>query len=186
VTELTPLLERIHAGDSRATSELFDRVYEELRRMAAAQVKAEAGDHSPTELVHEAYLRLFPEPTPAFADRAYFFAAAATAMRRVRVDRARTHNAAKRGGGRRRIDLDSGLAASPEPDLDLVALDEALNKLAVRDPAKSKLVELRFFAGLTMPKVAEVLGVSLATAERQWAYAKAWLLAELQSAAVTT
>lgn len=182
LTELTALLERIHAGDPRATGELFDRVYDELRRMAAAQVRDDAGDaYSPTELVHEAYLRLFPGPPPAFADRAYFFAAAATAMRRVRVDRARTHNAAKRGGGQRRIDLDSGLAATSEPDIDLVALDEALNKLARHDATKAKLVELRFFAGLTMPKVAEVLGVSLATAERQWAYARAWLLAELQS-----
>ena len=186
MSELTALLERIHAGDARATGELFDRVHDELRRMAAAQVRDDAGAYSPTELVHEAYLRLFPGPAPAYADRAYFFAAAANAMRRVRVDQARTHNAAKRGGGQRRIDLDSGLAASPEPDLDLVALDEALNKLATRDPAKSKLVELRFFAGLTMPKVAEVLGISLATAERQWAYTKAWLLAELQRDEVTS
>lgn len=184
MTELTALLERIHAGDAQATGELFDRVYNELRRMAAAQVRDDVRDaYSPTELVHEAYLRLFPGHPPAFADRAYFFAAAANAMRRVRVDQARNYNAVKRGGGQRRIDLDSGLAATSEPDLDLVALDEALDKLAARDPAKAKLVELRFFAGLTMPKVAEVLGVSLATAERQWAYAKAWLLAELQESA---
>jgi RNA polymerase sigma factor (TIGR02999 family) len=182
MTDLTALLDRIHAGDPRAAGELFDRVYDELRRIAAAQMRAESDDaYSPTELVHEAYLRLFPGPAPSFADRAYFFAAAATAMRRVRVDHARARKAAKRGGEHRRIDLDSALKATPEPDLDLVALDEALNKLAAHDPAKARLVELRFFAGLTMPNVAEVLGVSLATAERQWAYAKAWLLAELQS-----
>ena len=180
MTGVTAVLDRLRAGDPRAAGELFDRVYDELKRMAAAQVRAEAGhSHSPTELVHEAYLRLFPGPAPAFADRAYFFAAAATAMRRVRVDHARARGAAKRGGGRGRVDLDSGLAVGPEPDLDLVALDEALDRLAARDPARARLVELRFFAGLTMPQVAEVLGVSLATAERQWAYTRAWLLAEL-------
>jgi RNA polymerase sigma factor (TIGR02999 family) len=189
VTDLTAILDRLHAGDPRAAGELFDRVYAELRRMAAAQVREDVHrDVSPTELVHEAYLRLFGTPVahapgsprPGFAHRAYFFAAAATAMRRVRVDHARARGALKRGGGQRRIELDSGVAAGPEPDLDLVAVDEALNKLAAKDPSKGKLVELRFFAGLTMPQVAEVLGVSLATAERQWAYAKAWLLAELR------
>lgn len=182
MTDLTALLDRLHTGDPRAAGEVFDRVYDELRRMAAAQVRADAGaSFSPTELVHEAYLRLFAGEAPSFADRAYFFAAAATAMRRVRVDHARARGAVKRGGGQRRVELDSGVAAVPEPDLDLVALDEALNKLAAKDADRAKLVELRFFAGLTMPKVAEVLGVSLATAERQWAYAKAWLLAELQA-----
>jgi RNA polymerase sigma factor (TIGR02999 family) len=181
VTDLTAILDRLHAGDPRAAGELFERVYAELKRMAAAQVRGDANrDVSPTELVHEAYLRLFPGPAPAFADRAYFFAAAATAMRRVRVDHARARGAIKRGGGQRQVELDSGLAAGSGPDLDLVAVDEALNKLAAKDPQKGRLVELRFFAGLTMPQVAEVLGVSLATAERQWAYAKAWLLAELQ------
>ena len=182
MTDLTAVLERLRTGDARAGRELFDRVYEELRRMAAGQVRAEAGaSYSPTELVHEAYLRLFAGEAPSFADRAYFFAAAATAMRRVRVDHARARGAVKRGGGQQRIELNSAVAMIPEPDLDLVALDEALDKLAANDPHKAKLVELRFFAGLTMSKVAEVLGVSLATAERQWAYAKAWLLAELQA-----
>jgi RNA polymerase sigma factor (TIGR02999 family) len=180
VTDLTAILDRLHAGDSAAAGELFDRVYDELKRMAAGQVRAEAGHSaSPTELVHEAYLRLFPGPAPAFPDRAYFFAAAAQAMRRVRVDHARTRRAVKRGGGQSPVELDSAAVMFPEPDLDLVAVDDALNKLAVRDPSKAKLVELRFFAGLTMSQVAEVLSVSLATAERQWAYTKAWLLAEL-------
>jgi RNA polymerase sigma factor (TIGR02999 family) len=180
VTDLTAVLDRLRAGDSHAADELFDRVYAELKRMAGAQMRAESGHSaSPTELVHEAYLRLFPGPAPAFADRAYFFAAAATAMRRVRVDHARARRALKRGGDQRRVELDSAAAAGPEPDLDLVAVDEALDRLAARDPAKARLVELRFFAGLTMSQVAEVLGVSLATAERHWAYTKAWLLAEL-------
>jgi RNA polymerase sigma factor (TIGR02999 family) len=180
MSDLTTLLDRLRAGDPHAAGELFDRVYAELRRLAAAQARADAGlSVTPTELVHEAYLRLFPGPAPAFADRAYFFAAAATAMRRVRVDHARARGAAKRGGGRARLDLDSGTAAVPGPDLDLVALDEALDRLAARDPAQARLVELRFFAGVTMSQTAEVLGVSLATAERRWAYTKAWLLAEL-------
>ncbi|HKB03738.1 MAG TPA: ECF-type sigma factor [Gemmataceae bacterium] len=186
MTELTAILDRLRAGDPRAAGELFDRVYAELRRMAAAQVAAERAGHTlnATALVHEAYLRLFPGPAPAFADRAYFFAAAASAMRRVRVDHARARGADKRGGGQRRVELDSNIADAPGPDLDLVALDEALDKLAAKDPARAKLVELRFFAGLTMPQVAEVLGVSLATAERHWAYARAWLLAELQAGEV--
>ena len=142
--DLTALLDRLRAGDPHAAGELFDRVYAELKRLAAAQARADAGHSvSPTELVHEAYLRLFPGPGPAFADRAYFFAAAATAMRRVRVDHARARGAAKRGGGRARLDLESGTAAVPEPDLDLVALDEALDRLAARDPAQARLVELR-------------------------------------------
>ena len=177
---LTAILDRLHAGDPRAAGEAFAVVYDELKRMAAGQVRGDAGNAlAPTELVHEAYLRLFSGRLPTFADRSYFFAAAATAMRRVRVDRARALSGDKRGGSFVRVELDSGTAAISEPDLDLVALDEALNKLAARDPAKATLVELRFFAGLSMPRVAEMLGVSLATAERQWVYVRAWLLAEL-------
>src|SRR5262249_54956324 len=114
--------------------------------MAAAQVRTVAGtSFSPTELVHEAYLRLFAGQAASFADRAYFFAAAATAMRRVRVDHARARGAVKRGGGQRQVELDSGLAAAPEPKVDILALDEALNTLAAKDPDRAKLVELRFF-----------------------------------------
>jgi RNA polymerase sigma factor (TIGR02999 family) len=181
MSDLTAILERLRAGDPLAPAALFAQVYAELHRIAGKQVRADAPDKNltPTELVHEAYLRLFTGQTPTFADRAYFFAAAAQAMRRVRVDHARAARAAKRGGEHQRVELHAELAASPEPDLDLIAVDEALDRLAARDPAKAKLVELRFFAGLTMPQVAEVLGVSLATAERHWTYAKAWLLAEL-------
>lgn len=180
--DLTVLLDRLRQGDAHAAAALFAHVYDELRRIAGAQVRADSPSAalSPTELVHEAYLRLFANQTPSFVDRAYFFAAAAQAMRRVRVDQARAAHAAKRGGHRQRVDLESGLAATPEPNLNLVALDEALDRLAARDSVKARLVELRFFAGLTMSQVAEILGVSLATAERHWAYAKAWLLAELE------
>jgi RNA polymerase sigma-70 factor, ECF subfamily len=181
MSELTAILERLRGGDPHAPAALFAHVYAELHGIASRQVRADRSDRAltPTELVHEAYLRLFAGQTTTFTDRAYFFAAAAQAMRRVRVDHYRAIRAAKRGGQQQRVELHSGLAAMPEPDLDLIALDEALDRLAARDPAKAKLVELRYFAGLTMPQVAEVLGVSLATAERHWAYAKAWLLAEL-------
>jgi RNA polymerase sigma factor (TIGR02999 family) len=181
MSDLTAILERLRGGDPEAPAALFSLVYEELHRIAGRQVRADPSDRAltPTELVHEAYLRLFAGQAPAFADRAYFFAAAARAMRRVRVDHFRAARAAKRGGQHQRVELHSGLAAVPEPDLDLIALDEALDRLAARDPDRARLVELRFFAGLSMPHVAEVLGISLATAERHWAYAKAWLLAEL-------
>ena len=184
MSDLTTILERLRTGDPQAPAALFAQVYAELHRIAGQQVRAGAPDRTltPTELVHEAYLRLFAGQAPTFADRAYFFAAAAQAMRRVRVDHFRAARAAKRGGQQQRVELHSGLAAIPEPDLDLIAVDEALDRLAVRDPARAKLVELRFFAELSMPQVAEVLGVSLATAERHWAYAKAWLLAELHPA----
>jgi RNA polymerase sigma factor (TIGR02999 family) len=184
MSDLTAILERLRAGEPHAPAALFGHVYDELRRIAGRQVRADGSAEAltPTELVHEAYLRLFAGQTPTFADRAYFFAAAAQAMRRVRVDHFRADRAAKRGGQQQRVELHSGLAAIPEPDLDLIALDEALDRLAARDPARAKLVELRFFAGLSMPQVAEVLGVSLATAERHWADAKAWLLAELHPA----
>jgi RNA polymerase sigma factor (TIGR02999 family) len=182
MSDLTAILDRLRGGDPHAPAALFAHVYAELRRIAGRQVHPDgpAEALTPTELVHEAYLRLFAGQTPAFADRAYFFAAAAQAMRQVRVDHYRAARAAKRGGQQQRVELHAGLAAIPEPDLDLIALDEALDRLAARDPARARLVELRFFAGLSMPQVAEVLGVSLATAERHWAYAKAWLLAELR------
>ncbi len=182
MSDLTAILDRLNAGDPQAPAALFAQVYKELRRLASRQLRGDVSDRAltPTELVHEAYLRLFNGETPAFADRAYFFAAAAQAMRRVRVDHYRAARAAKRGGQQQRVELHSGLVALPEPDLDLIALDEALDRLAARDPVRAKLVELRFFAGLSMPQVAELLGVSLATAERHWAYAKAWLLAELR------
>jgi RNA polymerase sigma factor (TIGR02999 family) len=182
MSDLTAILERLRVGDPQAPAALFAQVYAELHQIAQQQVRADAPDRTltPTELVHEAYLRLFAGQKPTFADRAYFFAAAALAMRRVRVDHFRAARAAKRGGQQQRVELNSGLAASPEPDLDLLAVDEALDRLAACDPVKAKLVELRFFAGLTMPQVAEVLGISLATAERRWTYAKAWLLAELR------
>lgn len=182
MSDLTAILEQIRAGDASAAGRLFTRVYSELRQIAGNQVKADGYSEalSPTELVHEAYVRLFKSEKPSFVDRNYFFATVAQAMRRVRVDHYRTVKSIKRGGKFQRVDLDSALAEDGSGEIDLVALDDALTLFEQRHPDKAKLVELRFFAGLTMSRVAEILGISLATAERQWKYAKAWLLAELR------
>jgi RNA polymerase sigma factor (sigma-70 family) len=175
---------------------LFPVVYDELRRLAAAQVAGEAVGLTltPTALVHEAYIRLaasggrqpFSErqqgadarPSPAFATRGHFFAAAAEAMRRILIDHARARLADKRSGGRRRVPLDEihRIAESPEG---LIALDDALARFAAGEPRKAELVKLRFFAGLSTGEAAAALGISVATAERWWAFARTWLYAEL-------
>jgi len=173
-------------GDPHAAGGLLPLVYEELRRLAAAQLAREPGGQTlqPTALVHEAYLRLRgARGEPHWDSRGHFFAAAAEAMRRILIDNARRKQRPKHGGDRHRV---SGDVASPRPEMppeDLLALDEALDKLAREEPAKAQLVKLRFFAGLTMPEVAEALGISLATAERHWTYARTWLFAQLQDAA---
>lgn len=164
------------AEPGRAAGQLMPLVYGELRRLAAARLAAEQPGQTldATALVHEAYLRLVgPAGDRRFADRGHFFAAAATAMRCILVDAARARRAAKRGGGRDREPL-SNLPA-PTPDDELVALDEALAELAAKDPFKARLVELRYFAGLTGDQAAAALGVSPTTADRAWAFARAWL-----------
>jgi RNA polymerase sigma factor (TIGR02999 family) len=185
MADITRLLGAIDRGDPDAAGQLWPLVYAELRRLAGAQMARERAGHTldATALVHEAYLRLAGDADAGFANRRHFFAAAAQAMRRILVETARARGRLKRGGGNRREhpDLDA-LAAGGSED-DLLALHDALEKFAGHDPVKAKLVELRFFAGLTMSQVSEVLGVSLATAERRWAYTKAWLLAELGAAA---
>jgi RNA polymerase sigma factor (TIGR02999 family) len=173
---VTQLLDAAAAGDPRAAADLLPLVYDELRRLASSHLAAEAPGQtlSATALVHEAYLRLVGGGDDRrYADRGHFFAVAATAVRRVLIDNARRKQALKRGGGGGREPLD-GLAA-PEPDDELLALNEALDKLAALDPQKAKLVELRYFAGLTGEQAAAVLGVSPTTADRHWAYARAWL-----------
>jgi RNA polymerase sigma factor (TIGR02999 family) len=159
-------------------AELFPVVYDELRRLAAAQVAREPAGLSvtPTVLVHEAYLRL--AGPDRFANRGHFFAAAAEAMRRILIDHAREKLAAKRGGGRQRVPLDEAhrVAESPEG---LLALDDALTRFAAEEPRKAELVKLRFFAGLSTPEAAAALGISVATAERWWAFARTWLYADL-------
>ncbi|HEY1375795.1 MAG TPA: ECF-type sigma factor [Gemmataceae bacterium] len=159
--------------------DLLPLVYAELRRLAARQLAGEAPGQTlqPTALVHEAYLRLAGGAAPR--SRNEFLAAAATAMRRVLIDRARARRAEKRGGGRGRADLDPDHLAAPERSADLLALDEALTRLVAQDPRKAKLVELRYFAGLTLDEAAAALEISPATADRDWAFARAWLHREL-------
>lgn len=159
-------------------------VYDELRRLAAWKMSQESAAQTlqPTALVHEAWLRLGAEDQPAWDNRAHFFGAAAEAMRRILVDRARSRGALRRGGGRAMAVFDeTELAAPVENDAVMIALDEALSKLAAQDPAKAQLVKLRFFAGMRIEEAAETLGISEPTAKRWWSYARAWLHAEMTS-----
>jgi RNA polymerase sigma factor (TIGR02999 family) len=182
MSDVTRILQAIDHGDPQASSRLLPLVYEELRRLAKRKLAREAPPQTldATGLVHEAYLRLVGRADAAAWDsRGHFFAAAAEAMRRILIDNARRKQRPKHGGGRPRVDLDQALATA-QPSADLLALDEALTKLASKEPLKAELVKLRFFAGLTMPEVARSLGISLATAERHWTYARTWLYAELE------
>jgi len=175
MSDVTRLLEAAAGGDRKAAADLLPLVYDELRQLAAARLTAEAPGHSlnPTALVHEAYLRLVGDQQ--FGGRGHFFAAAAEAMRRILVNHARDRNRLKRGGGRRRVDLDrlTGLAAASDDDL--LGLDDALDRLAKDYPDAAALVKLRFFGGMTLGEAAEVLGVPRRTADRHWSFARAWL-----------
>jgi RNA polymerase sigma factor (TIGR02999 family) len=179
--DVTQILSRIEAGDASATDELLPLVYGELRRLAAQQLAKERPGQTlqATALVHEAYIRMVGSgQSDKWHGRGQFFAAAAESMRRILVDHARRKQSQKRGGGWQRVELDA--VSAPERDRDLLALDDALEKLAAQDPVKAKLVELRYFAGLTGDEAAEVLGISPTTADRHWAYARAWLKAEIR------
>jgi len=182
MSDVTRILEAIQAGQPQAASQLLPLVYDELRRLAAAKLAREKPGQTlnATALVHEAYLRLVgqrDEPN-SFEDLSHFFAAAAQAMRRILIDNARRKRTGKRGGGLRRQQLEA--LAVPTADEELLALDEALDKLAAKDPIKARLVELRFFGGLSCEQAAAVLGVSPTTADRYWAFARAWLQAEVR------
>jgi RNA polymerase sigma factor (TIGR02999 family) len=169
-------------GDPQAASQLLPLVYNELRRLAAARLADEPSGHTlqPTALVHEAYLRLVGAPGgDQWNHRGHFFAACAEAIRRILVEHARGKKRHKRGGDRRRVDLEAAESLVQAPPEDLTALDEVLTRLAAHDPIKAEVVKLRFFAGLTMPEIAQALGLSLATAERYWTYSRLWLHAEL-------
>lgn len=181
----TSVLQAIPPGDPKAANELLPLVYQELRRLAARRMAGEAPGHTlqATALVHEAYLSLVDAGGGKFQNRAHFFGAAAQAMRRILVDHARAKKALKRGGDLERVDLDGIDLPSPMPDDELLALDEALDRLAMVDTRAVEMVKLCFFAGLTQQEAARELGVSLASAERIWSFARAWLLREVRAQA---
>jgi len=182
MSDVTRLLDAAAGGDPAATAQLLPLVYAELRVLAANRMAAEKPGQTlqATALVHEAYLRLVGGGQAREWDgRGHFFAAAAEAMRRILVESARRKGRVRHGGGQRRIDLDERNLAADSPGDDVLAIDEALTRLAELDPKRAELVKLRYFAGLTMPEAAVALGISLATAERYWAFARAWLYAEL-------
>ncbi len=183
MNDVARILSAIEQGDPSAAGQLLPLIYDELRKLAAQKLAREQPGQTlqATALVHEAYLRLVGDgEAPCWDRRGHFFAAAATAMHRIRVERARRKRRRIHGGGRQRRELHPELVAAPEPDADLLALDAALAKLAERDPVKARLVELRYFAGLTGEEAAEILGISARTADRYWVYARAWLRREME------
>jgi len=182
MNDVTRILSAIEAGDPRAAEALLPLVYDELRKLAALRLAQEKPGQTlePTALVHEAYLRLVGNGQEEHWDhRGHFFAAAAEAMRRILVDIARRKQTVRHGGKRQRVPLHDHHRITQSPD-DLLTLDEALSRFAAEEPAKAELVKLRFFAGMSIPEAAKALGISLATAERWWAYARTWLFADLQ------
>jgi RNA polymerase sigma factor (TIGR02999 family) len=181
---VTHLLIRWSEGDSAALDALVPLVYDQLRKLAQSYLSREKPGHtlSSTALVHEAYLRLVKQKEVTWQNRAHFFAVAARMMRRILVDHARSHNYAKRGGGAMTITLDETVAPAPEREMDLVALDDALEALAKLDERQSRMVELRFFGGLSIEETSEVLGISTPTVKREWASARAWLYREISGA----
>ena len=207
MNDVTQLLSAIEQGQPHAAEQLLPLVYDELRKLAAARIAHEKPGQTlqATALVHEAYLRLVgndegrrmkdgeavhpssfiphPSAVPAFSSRGHFFAAAAEAMRRILINRARDKQRLKRGGQRRRVDLDSIEVALDTPDDELLALDEALEMLATEEPLCATLVNLRFFAGLSQGEAAQMLDIPRRTADRHWAYARAWLLERLRDEA---
>jgi RNA polymerase sigma factor (TIGR02999 family) len=184
MSEVTRILVAIHAGKSTGSAdELLPLVYEELRKLATHKMAHEAAGQTlqPTALVHEAWLRLTGAGSARFDNRGHFFAAAAEAMRRILIDRARSKQTGKRGGGLERVNLNDVDVAAKADDTTLLRMDEALAKLAREDPPSAELVRLRFFAGLTTEQAAAALGISERTARRYWVFARAWLHDELES-----
>ena len=179
--EVTQILSALRGGDRRAFDELLPVVYSELRRLAAQKLRRESPGQTiqATALVHEAYLRLVGPQDQSWENRGHFFAAAAEAMRRILIDRARKKKRIKRGAGAQRLDLATLDLTCPVPSDELLALDEALARLQQQDPQKAELVKLRFFAGMTTEQAAELLNISRATAERHWSFARAWLYREI-------
>jgi len=182
MSDVTKILERVERGDARAAEELLPLVYEELRKLATHKMSLEAFGHTlqPTALVHEAWLRLVGAPAQDWNSRGHFFMAAAQAMRRILIERARSKSRLKRGGDHQRVPLEELELAEHADSETLLLVEEALQRLAKEDPVKARLVELRFFTGLSNEEAAEVLGVSTPTAKRYWAYARAWLFQEIE------
>ena len=177
------MLARASSGDQSALSSLVPLVYDELRRLAARYVRRErqAPTLQATMLVHEAYLRLLGDEKLEWKDRAHFLGIAARSMRQILIERARARNAQKRGGDQHPITLNDELIGQRERSIDVLALEAALEQLAKLDPEQAKLVELRFFGGLTVPELAEVMGISPATVKRRWTFARAWLRREMEA-----
>jgi RNA polymerase sigma factor (TIGR02999 family) len=183
VCDLTLILQKMERGDPQAADQLLPLVYDELRRLAAQKMARESAGQTlqPTALVHEAWLRLGGDQQPTWQNRAHFFGAAAEAMRRILIDRARRRQAMRHGGGQERINVDDlELAAATDDDDRLLAVHDALDKLTAQDPRKAELVKLRYFAGMTIEEAALVLGVSEPTAKRWWAFARTWLFQEIR------
>jgi RNA polymerase sigma factor (TIGR02999 family) len=183
VSEVTRILTAIEQGDAKSTDELLPLVYRELRRMAAQKMANEPAGHTlqPTALVHEAWLKLVDTPSQSWQNRAHFFGAAAEAMRRILIARARRKSRRRRGSGAEHVDLDEVEIASPAPDDQLLALNEALDRFSTLEPQQAELVKLRYFVGLKIEEAADVLGISEATAKRWWTYARAWLFNEINA-----
>jgi RNA polymerase sigma-70 factor, ECF subfamily len=184
--EITVLLGRLTQGDLEATPRLISLVYGELRRLAATYMRRERSDDTlqPTALVHEAYLKLVQQRNVDWQGRSHFFSIAAQMMRRILIDHARERLREKRGGGKKPISLDDAIVIAPEQSLELICLNRSLDRLARFDPRQAKIVELRFFGGLSVDEVAEALGVSAKTVQREWNVAKAWLHGDLKSSDV--
>jgi RNA polymerase sigma factor (TIGR02999 family) len=180
-THVTQLLMQASGGDRNAVDALLPHVYKELRRLAGGYMKREREGHTldATGLVHEAYMKLVDQTRVEWQNRAHFFGIAATAMRRILVDHARGHQADKRGGGAAHVELHEGIVSTAERNAELMAIDDALERLATWDPVKSRIIELRFFGGLSIEECAEVMQTSTATVNRHWRMAKAWLHGQL-------
>src|SRR5215467_3881897 len=181
MSDATVMLAAIEAGDSQAAEQLLVLVYDELRRLAASKLALEAPGQTlqPTALVHEAWLRLVGDNAPSFKDREHFFRASAEAMRRILIDRARRKQTIRHGGAYQRVDLDGFDLAAPAADNQLLAVNEALDKLALEHPVQAELVKLRYFAGLTNDEVSHVMGISVSTVKNYWAFSRAWMLNEI-------
>ena len=183
MSDVTRILESIEHGDPKAADELLPLVYGELRKLAASKMAGETPNQTlqPTALVHEAWMRLVGETNPKFDGRAHFFAAAAEAMRRILIDNARRKKALRHGGDQQRVELEGVEVAAPGGDDELLAVNEALDKLAAQNKVEAELVKLRYFVGMTLEEAAQVLNISARTADTYWAHARAWLYREIKA-----